>query len=108
MKTPPATEVADGVLHARLRRDKALMMRAIESRSRDQHCIFAFFCMGTKIDVLAKPIERIREACDLVGYDFEQKLPDLETFLEGLVADGEDDEVTVAGLTFLSRSSSAE
>lgn len=39
---------------------------------------------------------------------FKQKLPDLETYLEGLVADGEDDEgrLTVAGLTFLSRSSS--
>ena len=62
--------------------------------------------MGTKI--LDKPIGRIREACDRVGYDFEQKLPDLETYLEGLVADGEDDEgrLTVAGLTFLSRSSS--
>jgi hypothetical protein len=62
--------------------------------------------MGMKITVLDKPIERIREACDRVGYDFEQKLPDLETYLEGLVADGEDDEgrLTIAGLTFLSRS----
>ena len=63
--------------------------------------------MGMKITVLEKPIERIREACDLVRYDFERRLPDLETYLEGLVADGEDDEgrLTVAGLTFLSRSS---
>jgi hypothetical protein len=62
--------------------------------------------MDIKSAVLDKPIERIREACDLVGYDFEQRLPDLEAYLEGLVADGEDDEgrLTVAGLTFLSRS----
>jgi hypothetical protein len=53
-------------------------------------------------------IERIREACGLVGYDFEYKLPDLEIYLEGLVFDGENDEVrlTIAGLTFLSKSSS--
>ena len=49
-------------------------------------------CMDMKSAVLDKPIERIREACDLVGYDFEQRLPDLETYLEGLVADGEDDD----------------
>jgi hypothetical protein len=61
-----------------------------------------------KITVLDKPIKRIREACDLVGYDFEQRLPDLETYLEGLVADGEDDEgrLSVAGLTYLSKASS--
>lgn len=64
--------------------------------------------MEMKISILDKPIERIREACDLVGYDFEQRLPDLETYLEGLVADGENDEgrLTVAGLTYLSKASS--
>ena len=64
--------------------------------------------MGMKIiTVLDKPIERIREACDLVGY-FEQRLSYLETYLEGLVAAGEDDagRLTVAGLAFLSKSSS--
>ncbi|MET3907586.1 hypothetical protein ABID59_001927 [Bradyrhizobium sp. S3.3.6] len=44
-------------------------------------------------------------ACDLVGLgpDFEQRLPELEIYLEGLVADGEtsEDRLTVDGLTFL-------
>jgi hypothetical protein len=61
--------------------------------------------MHTEIDVLEKPIERIRRTCDLMGVlaDFERKLPALETHLEGLVADGENDEgrLTVNGLTFL-------
>jgi hypothetical protein len=61
--------------------------------------------MHTEIDVLEKPIERIRQTCDLMGVlaDFERKLPTLETHLEGLVADGETDEgrLTVNGLTFL-------
>ena len=47
----------------------------------------------------------IKEACDLMGIaaDFERKLPELETYLEGLVADGETDEdrLTVSGLCFL-------
>ncbi|CAN7529839.1 hypothetical protein LJR220_004794 [Bradyrhizobium sp. LjRoot220] len=61
--------------------------------------------MHTQIDVFEKPIERIKKACDLMGLgaDFERRLPDLETHLEGLVADGEIDEerLTVSGLTFL-------
>jgi len=56
-----------------------------------------------EIDILEKPIERIRQTCDLMGVlaDFERKLPALETDLEGLVADGETDEgrLTVNGLT---------
>lgn len=65
--------------------------------------------MHTEIDVLEKPIDRIRQTCDLMGVssDFERKLPALETHLEGLVADGETDEgrLTVSGVTFLKRAS---
>jgi hypothetical protein len=61
--------------------------------------------MHTQINVFEKPIERIKKTCDLMGIsaDFERKLPELETHLEGLVADGETDEerLTVSGLTFL-------
>jgi hypothetical protein len=40
----------------------------------------------------------------IVG-DFERRLPELETYLEGLVAEGETDEerLTVSGLSFLKR-----
>jgi hypothetical protein len=40
-----------------------------------------------------------------IADDFERKLPELETHLEGLVADGETDEdrLTVSGLSFLKR-----
>jgi hypothetical protein len=61
--------------------------------------------MHTQIDVFEKPIERIKRACDRMGLsaDFERKLSELETHLEGLVADGEIDEerLAVSGLTFL-------
>ena len=61
--------------------------------------------MRTQIDVFEKPIERIKRACDLMvlSADFERKLAELETHLEGLVADGEIDEarLAVSGLTFL-------
>ena len=61
--------------------------------------------MRMKIDVLDKPIERIKETSDLMGIvgDFERRLPELETYLEGLVAEGETDEerLTVSGLSFL-------
>ena len=61
--------------------------------------------MHIQIDVFEKPIERIKRACDLMGLsaDFERKLSELETHLEGLVADGEIDEerLVVSGLTFL-------
>jgi hypothetical protein len=38
-----------------------------------------------------------------MGFDLEAKLPELETYLEGLVAEGQTDEgrLTVSGLTFL-------
>jgi hypothetical protein len=66
--------------------------------------------MDMKSAVLDKLIKRIREACGLVGHDLAKAPRDLETCLEGLVADGEDNEgrLTVAGLTFLSKSSSSE
>jgi hypothetical protein len=61
--------------------------------------------MHTEIHVFDKPIGRIKQTCDLMGIagDFERKLSELETYLEGLVADGETDEdrLTVSGLSFL-------
>jgi hypothetical protein len=63
--------------------------------------------MHTQINLFEKPIQRIKATCDLmgIGADFERKLPELETHLEGLVADGETDEgrLTISGLTFLKR-----
>jgi hypothetical protein len=63
--------------------------------------------MDTEITIFDKPIERIRRTCDLMGIadNFERKLGELETHLEGLVADGETDadRLTVSGLTFLKR-----
>ena len=59
--------------------------------------------MHTEIDILEKPIDRIRKACEFTGFDLDPKLPDLETYLEGLIADGETDEdrLTLSGLAFL-------
>jgi hypothetical protein len=61
--------------------------------------------MHTQINIFEKPIERIRKTCELMGLadDFERKLPELETHLEGLVADGETDEerLAVSGLAFV-------
>jgi hypothetical protein len=61
--------------------------------------------MHTEINIFDKPIERIRRMCELMGLgaDFERKLPELETHLEGLVAEGEinEDRLTVSGLAFL-------
>jgi hypothetical protein len=63
--------------------------------------------MHTEINLFEKPIERIKMTCDLMGIsdDFERKLPELETHLEGLVARGETDQnrLTVSGLSFLKR-----
>ena len=63
--------------------------------------------MNVEINVFEKPIERIQKTCELMGIsaDFERKLPEVETHLEGLVADGEIDEqrLTVSGLTFLNQ-----
>ena len=61
--------------------------------------------MHTKINIFEKPIERIKKTCELMGLaeDFERKLPELETHLEALVADGETSEerLAVSGLTFV-------
>lgn len=61
--------------------------------------------MTTEINIFEKPIQRIKKTSDLMGLaaDFERKLPELETYLEGRVAEGETDEdrLTVSGLAFL-------
>lgn len=61
--------------------------------------------MNVRIDIFEKPIERIKKTCELMGLgdDFERKLPELETHLEALVADGETSEerLAVSGLTFV-------
>lgn len=60
-----------------------------------------------EIDVLEKPIERIKETCELMGIaeKFDRALPDLETFLEAEVAKGETREtrLTYDGLCYLRR-----
>jgi len=59
----------------------------------------------TKIDVLERPIARIQETCDIMGIaeQFDRALPELETFLEGEVANGETREtrLTYDGLCYL-------
>jgi hypothetical protein len=78
---------------------------------------FALFpCSGNKarpanlqamvqIDVLEKPIERIKQTCAMMGVakKFDRALPELETFLEGEVAKGETREsrLTYDGLCYL-------
>ena len=61
--------------------------------------------MNIEINIFDKPIERIRKTCELMGRgaDFDRKLPELETHLEALVAEGETSEerLAVSGLTFL-------
>ncbi len=61
--------------------------------------------MHTEINIFDKPIQRIRTICELMGIraDFERKLPELETLLEGLVAEGETSEerLTVSGMIFV-------
>jgi hypothetical protein len=58
-----------------------------------------------QIDVLEKPIERIKQTCAMMGIAerFDRALPDLETFLEGEVANGETREsrLTMDGLLYL-------
>ena len=65
--------------------------------------------MHTEINIFDKPIERIRTTCRLMGLgaDFDRKLPELETHLEGLVAEGETSEerLTVSGLSFVKQAS---
>jgi hypothetical protein len=57
------------------------------------------------IDVLEKPIERIKERCEMIGAaeKFERALPELESYLEREVASGETSEtrLTYDGLCFL-------
>jgi hypothetical protein len=57
------------------------------------------------IDVLEKPIERIKETCEMIGAaeKFERALPELESYLEREVASGETSEtrLTYDGLCFL-------
>lgn len=56
-------------------------------------------------NVLEKPIERIRETCEMIGaiHKFDQTLPELESYLEAEVAAGETREtrLTFDGLCFL-------
>src|SRR4051794_36976608 len=60
-----------------------------------------------QIDVLEKPIERIKETCEMAGLAaaFDRALPELETFLEAEVAKGETREtrLTYDGLCYLRR-----
>jgi len=66
-------------------------------------------CMRTNLNIFDKPIDRIRKACELMGLgaDFERRLPELETHLEALVAEGETSEerLAVSGLAFLKQGS---
>ena len=61
--------------------------------------------MAVIINVLDKPIQRIRKTCEMVGAidKFERALPELETYLEEEVARGETSEtrLTYDGLCFL-------
>jgi hypothetical protein len=58
-------------------------------------------------DILEKPIERIRETCEMMGAgdNFDQALPELQTYLESEIAAGETSEtrLTYDGLCFLKR-----
>lgn len=56
-------------------------------------------------NILEKPIERIRETCEMMGAvdKFDRTLPELESYLEAEVAAGETREtrLTFDGLCFL-------
>ncbi|MCC8935038.1 hypothetical protein [Bradyrhizobium ivorense] len=58
-----------------------------------------------QVDVLEKPIARIKQTCELAGIadTFDRALPELETFLEAEVARGEvrESRLTLDGLRFL-------
>jgi hypothetical protein len=60
-----------------------------------------------QVNVLERPIERIKETCELMGIadKFDCALPELETFLEAEVAKGEvrETRLTVDGLRYLRR-----
>jgi hypothetical protein len=90
---------------------------------RDRRRAFTAAAVGTKreimdlkamvqIEVLEKPIGRIKETCVMMGITekFERALPELETFLEGEVAKGETREtrLTYEGLCYLKQIFSRE
>lgn len=58
-----------------------------------------------EINVLEKPIERIKQTCELMGIAdrFDRALPELETFLEAEIAQGEvrESKLTFDGLCYL-------
>ncbi|WFU52565.1 hypothetical protein QA639_22980 [Bradyrhizobium pachyrhizi] len=58
-----------------------------------------------EINVLEKPIERIKQTCELMGITdrFDRALPELETFLEAEIAQGEvrESKLTLDGLCYL-------
>ncbi|MFQ3454512.1 MULTISPECIES: hypothetical protein [Bradyrhizobium] len=58
-----------------------------------------------QINVLEKPIERIKETCELMGIAdrFDRALPELENFLEAEIAQGEvrESKLTFDGLCYL-------
>ncbi|MHC1944565.1 hypothetical protein IF803_09295 [Bradyrhizobium sp. UFLA06-06] len=60
-----------------------------------------------QINVLEKPIERIKETCELMGIAdrFDRALPELENFLEAEIAQGEvrESKLTFDGLCYLRR-----
>lgn len=64
--------------------------------------------MNASIEILEKPIARIRKTCDLLGIsgDFERKLPALEAHLKALAADGEtrEERLAVSGMAFVKQS----
>jgi hypothetical protein len=68
-------------------------------------CIERNLMAMVEINVLEKPIERIKETCAMMGIaeKFDRALPELETFLEGEVAKGETSEtrLTFDGLCYL-------
>ena len=68
--------------------------------------------MDIPLDLFEKPIQRIKTTRDLMGVsdEFERKLPELETYLEALVAKGETDEeqLAVNGLKFLKQARSRQ
>jgi hypothetical protein len=60
--------------------------------------------MAVTIDILQKPIERIKETCEMAGAaeKFDRAISELETYLEAEVAAGETREtrLTYDGLLF--------
>lgn len=74
---------------------------------RNDHTAVDLILMAETINILEKPIERIRETCEMTGAaeKLERVLPELETYLEGEIAAGETNEtrLTFDGLCFLKR-----